>query len=246
MQLPIYFFGDNHFQLSSSEKEDKKIEKFSQFLNMITNNNNQGTLFIMGDLFDYYFEYKNRTPEYHQKIFALLADIKNKGFDIHFVAGNHDYWIGKHFKSHVTESYLDNTVFTVNNKKFYITHGDGILSWDKSYRCLKSILRSRLFIILFSLIPESIAFKIAKKISYERKDSHKIDREKEEKIHTELENFATQRISEGCDYIIMGHYHHSYHKKLNGGELILLGECDEKNYNYVIFDGNTLEIKNFF
>ncbi len=79
-----------------------------------------------------------------------------------------------------------------------------------------------------------IAFKIAKKISYERKDSHKIDREKEEKIHTELENFATQRISEGCDYIIMGHYHHSYH------------ECDEKNYNYVIFDGNTLEIKNFF
>ena len=91
-------FGDNHFQLSSSEKEDKKIEKFSQFLNMITNNNNQGTLFIMGDLFDYYFEYKNRTPEYHQKIFALLADIKNKGFDIHFVAGNHDYWIGKTFQ----------------------------------------------------------------------------------------------------------------------------------------------------
>ena len=60
MQLPIYFFGDNHFQLSSSEKEDNKIEKFSQFLNAITNNSNQGTLFIMGDLFDYYFEYKNR------------------------------------------------------------------------------------------------------------------------------------------------------------------------------------------
>ena len=79
MQLPIYFFGDNHFQLSSSEKEDKKIEKFSQFLNSITNNSNQGTLFIMGDLFDYYFEYKNRTPEYHQKIFAMLADIKNTG-----------------------------------------------------------------------------------------------------------------------------------------------------------------------
>ncbi|GIS42038.1 MAG: hypothetical protein Ct9H90mP15_00780 [Candidatus Neomarinimicrobiota bacterium] len=76
--IPIYFFGDNHFQLSSSEKEDKKIEKFSQFLNMITNNNNQGTLFIMGDLFDYYFEYKNRTPEYHQKIFAFLLILKIK------------------------------------------------------------------------------------------------------------------------------------------------------------------------
>jgi len=245
MQLPIYFFGDNHFQLSSSEKEDKKIEKFSQFLNAITNNNDKGTLFIMGDLFDYYFEYKNRTPKYHKEVFALLANVKNKGFDIHFVAGNHDYWIGKHFESHITKSYLDDTVFTINNKKFYITHGDGILSWDKSYRFLKSVLRSKLFIMFFSLIPENIALKIAEKISYERKDSHKIDREKEDKIHKELENFANNKIQESCDYIIMGHYHHNYEKKLNNGKLVLLGECNEKNYSYAIFDGNSLKVKNF-
>mgnify|MGYP005833207407 CR=1 FL=1 len=245
MQLPIYFFGDNHFQVSSSKKEEKKIEKFWRFLNAIKNNNDKGTLFIMGDLFDYYFEYKNRTPQYHKEIFALLADVKNEGFDIHFVAGNHDYWIGKHFENHITKSYLDDTAFTINNKKFYITHGDGILSWDKSYRCLKSVLRSKLFIRLFSLIPEIIAFKIAEKISYERKDSHKIDRQKEDKIHKELESFANNKIQEGCDYIIMGHYHHSYHKKLNNGELILLGECDEDNYNYAVFDGNQLKVKNF-
>ena len=245
MQLPIYFFGDNHFQVSSSKKEEKKIEKFWRFLNAIKNNNDKGTLFIMGDLFDYYFEYKNRTPQYHEEVFALLADVKNEGFDIHFVAGNHDYWIGKHFENHITKSYLDDTAFTINNKKFYITHGDGILSWDKSYRCLKSVLRSKLFIRLFSLIPEIIAFKIAEKISYERKDSHKIDRQKEDKIHKELESFANNKIQEGCDYIIMGHYHHSYHKKLNNGELILLGECDEDNYNYAVFDGNQLKVKNF-
>ena len=99
--------------------------------------------------------------------------------------------------------------------------------------------------MLFSLIPESIAFKIAKKISYERKDSHKIDRQKEDKIHKELESFANNKIQEGCDYIIMGHYHHSYHKKLNNGELLLLGECDEDNYNYTVFDGNELKVKNF-
>ena len=99
--------------------------------------------------------------------------------------------------------------------------------------------------MLFSLIPESIAFKIAKKISYERKDSHKIDRQKEDKIHKELENFATNKIKEGCDYIIMGHYHHSYHKTLDSGELILLGECNEENYNYAVFNADKLEIKNF-
>ena len=55
--------------------------------------------------------------------------------------------------------------------------------------------------------------------------------------------FAQEKINEGFKYVIMGHYHHSYHKTLNGGELILLGECNEENYNYAIFNGNQLEIK---
>ena len=55
----------------------------------------------------------------------------------------------------------------------------------------------------------------------------------------------TLKIAEGHNYVIMGHYHHSYHKILDGGELILLGECNENDYNYAIFDGNKLEIKNF-
>ena len=85
--------------------------------------------------------------------------------------------------------------------------------------------------------------KIAEKISYERKDSHKIDQDKLNRIHDELEVFANEKIAEGHNYVIMGHYHHSYHKTLDGGELILLGECNENDYNYAIFDGNKLEIK---
>ena len=245
MQLPIYFFGDTHFKLQKSSQEDKKIEKFSQFLRTISEENNKGSLFIMGDLFDYYFEYKNKTPEYYKEIFTSLKDIRQKGFDIYFIAGNHDYCIGDHLKSHVEDCFLNDTTVEANNKKFYITHGDGILSWDKSYRLLRCILRSKLFIILFSLLPEKMAIKIAKKISHERKDSHYLDQEKINRIHNELETFASEKIKDGFDYIIMGHYHHSYQKKLNNGELILLGECDEKNYNYAVFDGDKLEIKNF-
>ena len=252
MQLPIYFFGDTHFKLQKSSQEDKKIEKFSHFLNHITEKNTGGTLVITGDLFDYYFEYKNRIPQYHKKVFASLSDVKEKGFDIYFWAGNHDYWVGKYFKSHVTECFDGDNHFKASNKNFYITHGDGILSWDHSYRLLRTILRRRLFIMLFSLIPEKIAFKIAEKISHKRKGSHKIDQETENKIHKELENFALEKINDdeihywaGFDYVIMGHYHHSYHKKLNNGELIVLGECNEENYNYAVFDGDKLEIKNF-
>ena len=245
MQLPIYFFGDTHFKFQKSSQEYKKIEKLSQFLKTISEENNKGSLFIMGDLFDYYFEYKNKTPEHYKEIFTLLNDIRQKGFDIYFVAGNHDYWIGDYLKSCVEDCFLNDTTVEANNKKFYITHGDGILSWDKSYRLLRCILRSKLFITLFSLLPEKIALKIAKKISHERKDSYYLDQERINRIHNELETFASNKIDKGFDYIIMGHYHHFYQKTFSNGKLILLGECDEKNYNYAVFNGDKLEIKNF-
>jgi UDP-2,3-diacylglucosamine pyrophosphatase LpxH len=98
---------------------------------------------------------------------------------------------------------------------------------------------------MYSLLPKNIALKIAKKISHERKDSHYLDQEKINRIHDELDSFAQQKIDGGFKYVIMGHYHHLYQKELNNGELILLGECNEENYNYAMFDGDKLEIKNF-
>ena len=245
MQLPVYFFGDTHFKASSSNEENKKLEKFSKFLDSISRNEKKGSLFIMGDFFDYYFEYKNQVTSDYEKIFTRIEEIKNKGFKIYFIAGNHDYWIGKYFKKYVTKTFLDDTIITHNNKNIYVTHGDGILSWDKSYRLLKKVLRSNIFIKTYSLLPKSIALKIANKISYERKDSHHINEEKINNIHTELENFASEKMNQNFTYVIMGHYHHSYHKTFNNGELILLGECNEDNYNYAIFDGDRLKIKNF-
>jgi UDP-2,3-diacylglucosamine hydrolase len=245
MQLPIYFFGDTHFKTSRSNEENKKLEKFSKFLDSISKNDKKGSLFIMGDFFDYYFEYKNQVTSDYEKIFTKIEEIKNKGFEIYFIAGNHDYWIGKYFKKYVTKTFLDDTIITHNNKNIYITHGDGILSWDKSYRLLKKVLRSNIFINTYSLLPKSIALKIAEKISYERKDSHHISKEKINNIHAELENFASEKMNQDFTYVIMGHYHHSYHRILKNGELILLGECNEENYNYAIFDGDRLKIKNF-
>ena len=245
MQLPVYFFGDTHFKASSSNEENKKLEKFSKFLDSISRNEKKGSLFIMGDFFDYYFEYKNQVTNDYEKIFTRIEEIKNKGFEIYFIAGNHDYWIGKYFKKYVTKTFLDDTIITHNNKNIYVTHGDRILSWDKSYHLLKKVLRSNIFIKTYSLLPKSIALKIANKISYERKDSHHINEEKINNIHTELENFASEKMNQNFTYVIMGHYHHSYHKTFNNGELILLGECNEDNYNYAIFDGDRLKIKNF-
>jgi UDP-2,3-diacylglucosamine hydrolase len=104
MQLPIYFFGDNHFSPTPSLSNDKKIKKLKDFINSLEENN--GSIFIMGDFFDYYFEYKKNNPDNFKDIFLILDQIKKRGFEIYFMAGNHDYWIGDKFRSYTTKSYL--------------------------------------------------------------------------------------------------------------------------------------------
>ena len=74
MQLPIYFFGDNHFSPFPTLSNDKKLEKMKEFIDLIENDG--GSIFIMGDFFDYYFEYKKNNPNYFEEIFSLLEEIK--------------------------------------------------------------------------------------------------------------------------------------------------------------------------
>tara|TARA_B100000902_G_scaffold8108_1_gene10251 strand:+ start:2059 stop:2790 length:732 start_codon:yes stop_codon:yes gene_type:complete len=241
MQLPIYFFGDNHFSPNTSLSNEHKIQKMKEFIHLIENSN--GSIFIMGDFFDYYFEYKNNNPNYFEKIFSLLKKIKSKGIEVYFIAGNHDFWIGKEFELVITKSFLIDQVLSVGEKKIYVTHGDGILSWDKGYRLLKLILRSKIFRFLYSFLPKSIALKIAEKISYERKDSHKIDSNKLDKIHLELIEYARSKWNKGCDIVIMGHYHHSFNFNENQKQLIILDDCCDQQFNYAKYDGNSITIK---
>ena len=241
MQLPIYFFGDNHFSPTPSLSNEQKIKKMEEFILEIENS--KGSIFIMGDFFDYYFEYNRNNPNYFKRIFSLLEKIKTKGIEVYFIAGNHDFWIGKKFQSVITKSFLSDQILSEGNKRIYVTHGDGILSWDKGYRLLKFILRSKIFRFLYSLLPKNIALKVANRISYERKDSHKINNDKLEKIHSELIQYSRTKWDKGCDIVIMGHYHHSFNFSENQKQLIILDDCCDQQFNYAKYDGNSISIK---
>ena len=241
MQLPIYFFGDNHFSPTPSLSNEQKIKKMEEFILEIENS--KGSIFIMGDFFDYYFEYNRNNPNYFERIFSLLEKIKTKGIEVYFIAGNHDFWIGKKFQSVITKSFLSDQILSEGNKRIYVTHGDGILSWDKGYRLLKFILRSKIFRFLYSLLPKNIALKVANRISYEIKDSHKINNDKLEKIHSELIQYSRSKWDKGCDIVIMGHYHHSFNFSENQKQLIILDDCCDQQFNYAKYDGNSISIK---
>ena len=92
-------------------------------------------------------------------------------------------------------------------------------------------------------MPESIALKVAEKISYERKDSHNIDNKKLDKIHSELIEYARSKWNKDCDIVIMGHYHHSFNFNENQKQLIILDDCCDQQFNYAKYDGNSISIK---
>jgi len=240
MHSPVYFISDVHLAIQPSEEEHKKQQRLFQFFHHVAQTG--GTLFILGDLFDFYFEYPYVIPKMYFQLYHELFHLKSKGVALHFMAGNHDYW----FQDFISEklfdkTYTDDTVVEVNGKKFYLTHGDGILSWDRGYRLLKMVIRNPVFIWLYRWVHPTIGYSIANWISkkgqhYEHSDEHN------ERILSELEVFSKPYITNGFDYVITGHYHQATEKMINGGKLLILGDWIHY-FTYGYFNGNDLSLK---
>tara|TARA_Y100001968_G_scaffold331035_1_gene384520 strand:- start:813 stop:1553 length:741 start_codon:yes stop_codon:yes gene_type:complete len=240
MNTPVYFISDIHLKLSLDKNEIKRREQFYSLLDKIKQTG--GTCFFVGDLFDFYFEYPNMIPKAFHDFYSKASILKRHGIKLYFLTGNHDYWVGDYIKDVVmTKVYLDDHKIKINGKKFYITHGDGLLSWDHGYRLLKKITRSKIFIWLFYWIHPTIAYKIASYISRSGDYSaHRSDLD--ENVRIELQKVAKSHFDNGFDYMISGHYHLGEIFTLNKGKLAVLGDWFFKP-SYAVFDGNELELK---
>ena len=157
MDLPIYFISDIHLMLNRTKSEAKREEILFSFFDHVRKTG--GTLIINGDLFDFYFEYKYVIPKVYSHFYYQILKLRESGVKVHYVLGNHDYWVMDFINDTLfDEVYDDDVKIKIGGKTFYITHGDGFLSWDKSYRALKRLIRSRLFIWFYRSLHPSIAY----------------------------------------------------------------------------------------
>lgn len=239
MKLPIYFISDVHLMMNETEEEKQRQKKLFHFMNYVRTT--RGTLFFVGDLFDFYFEYNDLIPKAYFNFYNKVFQLKKAGVDLRFVAGNHDYWFLDFIKNKLmNKTYTDDTTFSTNSKNFYITHGDGILSWDYGYRILKKVIRSPLFIFLFRLLHPTISYSLAKRVS-KTHEHREPSREKIKKIRDELIDNAKTHFDNGFDFMICGHYHLNEIIQINEGRLIVLGDWME-NPSYAVFDGENLSL----
>lgn len=232
-----YFFSDVHLGAGSESDERRKEERVVQFLTSIKRT--AAEIYILGDLFDYWFEYKTVVPKGYYKLFSVLSELSEAGVRLCFVAGNHDYWAGEYFRKEFgMEVHHQPVEKIILGKRFYLHHGDGLLRDDVGYRILKRILRNPVNIFLYSLLHPDFSGRIARWSSHTSRE-YTSNRTYEEEGMIE---FAASKIKEGFDYVVMGHNHRATSVPLGNGIYVNLGEWLEGN-TYAVFDGEHIAIR---
>ena len=120
----IYFASDQHFGAPTPEASFPREQKFVAWLDEVKKD--AEAIFLLGDLFDFWFEYQTVVPKGFVRVLGKLAEIRDSGIPIYFFVGNHDLWMNDYFEKELNiPVYHDNKEFTFNEKTFLIGHGDG-------------------------------------------------------------------------------------------------------------------------
>ncbi len=242
----IYFLSDFHLGAPDAVTSLQREKKIVRFLDSIKSD--AAEIFIVGDMFDFWFEYSNVVPKGYVRLFGKLAELTDSGIRIHFFVGNHDMWMSNYFQKELNiPVYFTPKTFEFNGKKFYIGHGDGLGPGDGGYKFLKKIFRNKICQSLFGIVPPAIGMGVANYFSQKSRSAagtapeRFLGEDKEWLIIYSKEVLQKEHV----DYFIFGHRHLPINHALNStSRYINLGEW--MNYNsYAVFDGVEIELKYF-
>ena len=244
MNKKIYFLSDFHLGAPNAQASLIREKKIIKFLDEIKKDAEQ--IFIVGDLFDFWYEYKKVVPKGYVRILGKLAEITDSGIPIHFFVGNHDMWMKDYFKTELNiPVYFEPHPFTFNNKTFLIGHGDGLGPGDYGYKFIKKIFRSKISQFFFGILPPYIGMGMANFFSQKSRaqtgqtDEIFLGKEKEWLIIYCKEILKTTQY----DYFIFGHRHLPINFNLSASSLYVnLGDWIKYD-SYAVFDGEKLELK---
>ena len=233
MRKKYYFVSDLHFGLNSQEKERLRELSFVKFLSAIKEE--AAELYILGDLFDYWFEYERVIQKGYHRTFTALEDLTLAGVKVHYLIGNHDFMHRDFFEKFLGVNLYQGDIETViDEKKFYLAHGDGLVKNDYGYLILKKIFRNKVLQKFYSLIHPNFGIKVARGTSKTSRDYT------ENKKYGEVDGmyeFAKTKIEQGNDYVILGHSHNREFKSYKNGNYINLGTWLNEPSFGLFFDG---------
>jgi UDP-2,3-diacylglucosamine hydrolase len=240
----IYFLSDFHLgapDYQSSLQREKKIVSFLESIRQ-----SASAIFIVGDIFDFWYEYKQVVPKGYVRLLGKLAEITDSGVPVHFFVGNHDMWMRNYFQKELNMSvYFEPETFEWNGKKIFIAHGDGLGPEDHGYKFMKSIFRNPFCQWLFGLLHPVWGIGLANYFS--RKSRKKTGKQDEVFLGEDKEwliIFSRGLLAkEHYDYFIFGHRHLPLDLKLTDkSRYINLGDWITY-FTYAEFDGQSVQLK---
>jgi UDP-2,3-diacylglucosamine hydrolase len=233
-----FFISDVHLGLGAFEKEKAKEERVVGFLQHVREHGS--ALFIVGDLFDSWLEYRTVVPKGYHRLLTALEDLTRSGIEVHYLAGNHDFWMRDLFHRHLRiNTYSKPFSITIEGKKFFFHHGDGLIDNDWGYLILQAILRNPLCVWLYSWIHPDIGVRLAQ---FSSRGSRRHTEKMSNYSDSGLRDFAAKMIGQGYDFVVMGHCHKPKIERMGSGTYVNLGDWISYN-SYAEFQDGHLELK---
>ena len=244
----IYFVSDCHFGVPTREKSLKRERLFIEWLDTIRDDVQE--LYIMGDLFEFWFEYKTVVPKGYVRMLGRLAEVTDAGIPVYFFRGNHDVWAFDYLAEELGfKIYSDTLIKEINGRTFFLGHGDGLGKGDSGYKFLKKVFRNRVNQWLFRWLHPDIGTGMGLYWSNQSRVANEnagIEEVNDEGIQR-LTGFCRETLKEypEVDYFVFGHIHRPQVVDVNGkAKYFSVGDWI-RYFSYLVFDGETIEHKYF-
>jgi len=239
----VYFLSDFHLGAPNAVESRKREDRLVRFLQDARKD--AGVIFIVGDIFDFWFEYKTVVPKGFVRILGTLAQMADEGIQLHIFTGNHDLWMQDYLSKELNAKlYFEPQQFTIQNKQFLIGHGDGLGPGDNGYKRLKKIFTNPICQWLFRWLHPDAGIQLANYFSRKSRaktgntDELFLGEDKEWLILYTKEQAKTMAV----DYFIFGHRHYAIDFKIDEkSRYINLGDWIRLN-SYAVFDGKDLQL----
>lgn len=242
----IYFASDQHLGAPTPSESLVREKKFVEWLETVKSD--AQAIFLLGDLFDFWFEYKKVVPKGFVRVLGKLAELRDSGLPIYFFTGNHDLWMRDYFEKELgIPVFHTNQEFLVGDKLFLIGHGDGLGPGDKGYKRMKKVFRSPVSQWFYRWLHPDLGVGLAQYLSVKNKLISGAEDVKFLGDDNEwLVQYAKRKLqTKHYDYFIFGHRHLPLTVQLNDrSQYINLGDWITY-FTYGVFDGSSFELNSF-